>query len=79
MRFWEHQIASNISDVVDTIIGVLSSGVATDSENWRLIEVQVVDSELDIERRRHVMLEFPTVESIVLRKRSTKKWNRTKN
>lgn len=78
MRFWEHQIVSSISDVVDTIIAVLSSGVATDSENWRLIEVQIVDSELDIEKRKYVLLESPTVERTVQQKRSTKKWNRAK-
>lgn len=78
VRFWEHEIWSNISDVVDTIIGVLSTGTEPSTKNWRLIEVETIDTELDIEQRRCVILESPTIERITQQKRSTKKWDRAK-
>jgi DNA mismatch endonuclease (patch repair protein) len=76
IRFWEHEIWSNISGVIDTIVDVLSTGNKPSIGNWRLIEIQIIDPEFDIEQRRCVMLESPIVERITQQKRSTKKWTR---
>lgn len=79
LRFWEHEVWSDLSGVVTVIIAHLSTGMERRRENWRLIEVQVVDPERDIESRRSVMLESPTSEDVVERMRSTKKWARSKS
>jgi len=79
LRLWEHEIWSDLSTIVDVIISLLSDGRELRRENWRLIRVQIVDSENDTENRHSVMLESPTTEMVVERKRSTKKWNRSKS
>ena len=78
LRFWEHEIWSDLSTVVDVILSLLSDGTEPHRENWRLIRVQIVDAESDTENRCSVMLESPTTKMVVERKRTTRKWNRTK-
>jgi len=77
LRLWEHEIWSDLSGTVRKIDDLLSTGIGLQNEDWRLIEVQVVDPQLDTERRRLVMLESPTIERVVEGKRSTRKWNRS--
>ncbi len=79
LRFWEHEIWSDLSGTVNIITNLLSTGIDLHNEDWRLIEVQVVDPQLDTEQRRLVMLESPTTEKVVESKRSTRKWNRSKS
>lgn len=79
IRIWEHEIWADLPDVVNAVTSLLTTGAEPNRESWRLIEVKVIDSANDIERRRAVMLEAPLVEQTVERKRSTKKWNRSIN
>lgn len=77
LRIWEHEIWADTPGVVDIVTSLLATGREPDRENWRVIDVEIIDSENDIERRRAVRLESPLTEQIVERKRSTKKWNRS--
>lgn len=77
LRIWEHEIWADLASVLGVVASLLTTGREPDRENWRVLEVEVIDTENDIERRRAVRLESPLVEQIVERKRSTKKWNRT--
>jgi DNA mismatch endonuclease, patch repair protein len=79
LRIWEHEIWSDLPGVLAEVTSLLSTGAIRDRENWRLIEVNTIDSANDIERRREVRLEAPLDEKIVERKRSTKKWDRTEH
>jgi G:T-mismatch repair DNA endonuclease (very short patch repair protein) len=54
LRFWEHEVWSDLSGVVNAIMSLLSTGMEPRRENWRLIEVQVVDPEREYPCNRSI-------------------------
>lgn len=77
LRFWEHEVAENLSGVVERINTVLSGEVLEEEENdWRVWRVEVIDPTRDLERRHLVRLTDQASERVIERQRSTRKWRR---
>ncbi len=75
-RIWEHEVWENLTSVVSTIELLVQKQAVPEVENWRVFKVDVIDPELDLERRHLRILEYPNVTKIVERVRSTRKWSR---
>jgi DNA mismatch endonuclease (patch repair protein) len=74
VRVWEHELKQEPESVVQRVLAVLEGAPASRTWSWRTLEVDVVDSVEDTERRHFIELRNPSRRREVVRKRSTKKW-----
>lgn len=78
LRIWEHEIFEDLKSVVEKIVLAIS-GVSTDGINcWRVVEVEVIDEESNLERRLLRLMNDPLEEKCLVQPRSTAKWKRNR-
>jgi len=77
VRVWEHEVYEGLEQVVARV-ELASAGEGDEVPGWRVIRVDVVDPEIDLERRCMVDLSDPALEQVQVSRRSTKKWTRPK-
>lgn len=78
LRFWEHEVSEDLNRVAAQIRSALSGEVQLSEDDWRVTFVEVINASTDLERRHEVRLSDESVERIVERRRSTRKWRRHK-
>jgi len=76
-RIWEHEVWANLSTVVDRVKALVREGIEPDIANWRVVEVEIVNADQDLERKHLRLLESPNTERTVDQVRSTQKWSRS--
>jgi DNA mismatch endonuclease, patch repair protein len=74
-RVLEHEIWDSLPQVVDTVRSLMENKTEA-SEDWRVFRVDIIDPEVDLERRHMCRLTIPNVIQSVDRIRSTTKWSR---
>lgn len=77
-RVWEHQIWENLPEVTSIIKTLVKGLLFSLPESWRVFQVDVIDPEIDMERRHMRLLTAPESVQIIERQRTTKKWSRHK-
>lgn len=75
-RFWEHQIFEALPEVVDTVRAALHDAPWNPPSSWRVIQVDALPGEGDMEHRWMEDLRNATDRSSVVVQRSTRKWKR---
>ncbi|EPX60580.1 Very-short-patch mismatch repair endonuclease (G-T specific) [Cystobacter fuscus DSM 2262] len=78
-RFWEHQVFESMLELVETVRSALRDEQWAPYHSWRVIQVDALPGEGDMERRWMEDLRSPEVRHSVEAKRSTKKWKRALN
>lgn len=74
LRFWEHEIWQDLDSVVRVVVAVLDRGEASSHLNWRVLEVECLDKETDLEARTLTELRTIQRDRVEQRVRSTRKW-----
>lgn len=74
LRFWEHEIYTDIDRVVEVIRRAVIGGDPVGLPQWRVVSIVAVDPEHDLEERRLEALRDPSTVRVVTRRRSTEKW-----
>lgn len=75
-RVWEHEVFESLPSVVAQVQRLLTHGNCQPFESWRVTRVDVVDAEIDLEKRYLQKLRNPHKERIITAKRTTEKWRR---
>jgi DNA mismatch endonuclease, patch repair protein len=78
-RIWEHDIWADLPAVVDRVKALVRQKTEPDIANWRVVKVEIVDIDQNLERRYLRLLESPDTERTVDQVRSTRKWSRSKS
>lgn len=76
VRVWEHEVFTELAAVLTRIERAAQGEARNDDEGWRVIRVEVLDPETDLERRHMVSLRDPLLERVVDARRYTTKWKR---
>ena len=76
VRIWEHEVFEGLSSVVERIERAAKEDGYRKRPSWRVIKVEVLDEDKDIERRHLISLRNPDSVRVTEGKRSTKKWKR---
>lgn len=79
VRAWEHEVFTALPEVVDRIERAVRQEAPADDPAWRVIRVDLIDSDTDLERRYLVSLRAPHVEKTLDVKRYTTKWKTPRN
>ena len=77
IRIWEHEVFTQLGEVADRIVAAVRDGSVTSPDGWRVLRVEVIDPDRDLERRHLVALNDPARELVVEQVRSTAKWRRS--
>jgi DNA mismatch endonuclease, patch repair protein len=75
-RIWEHEVFESLPLVVSEIQRMVTDERYCPAGHWRVIRVDVLDSENDTENRFLRLLRNPRANRIVTRRRTTAKWRR---
>lgn len=75
-RFWEHQIFESLPQVLETIRTALQDGEWTPGTTWRVVQVDALPGEGDLEERWLEELREQAPQRSLVARRSTKKWKR---
>jgi DNA mismatch endonuclease (patch repair protein) len=75
-RVWEHDVWENLSQTVDKIKVVIRTKDYGVNNGWRVIKVDIIDLDLDIEKRYLRQLDSPEKIQTIEKKRSTGKWKK---
>jgi DNA mismatch endonuclease, patch repair protein len=75
-RFWEHQIFESLPEVVECVRVVLQDEQWSPPPSWRVVQVDPLPSEGDMEQRWLEELRGTLTRQSVVAKRSTRKWKR---
>lgn len=75
-RVWEHQIFESLPSVVSTIQKALIAEHYEMAEMWRVVKVDTVDDQLDIEKQSLCRLVGDDEERVIIKRRTTTKWRR---
>lgn len=78
LRFWEHTILEAVDAVAAIVLAAKDGAEPVADDGWRVIVVNVVDPDFELEERRLVSLRDPNLVKVVRRRRSTKKWRRSR-
>lgn len=78
LRFWEHEVDANIDNVVAAIVLHSKREALPTASWWRVISVDVINQDTDLERRHEIDLIDTTRERDVVRHRTTTKWRRVR-
>lgn len=76
LRVWEHEVAEAPERVVALILKALKSGRAPRRDDWRVVRVETIDAERDLERRFCERLSDASKTRVEERVRSTRKLGR---
>jgi DNA mismatch endonuclease, patch repair protein len=78
-RFWEHEVFENPEAVADRITRAVRNQRWRPAMSWRVDQVNVVDSDTDLERRFLRELRDREKPRKAIRQRTTRKWDRTRS
>jgi DNA mismatch endonuclease (patch repair protein) len=76
-RFWEHQVFESLPEVVDTVRSALHDAQWNPPTSWRVVQVDALPGEGDMERRWLEDLRNSLTRDSVVAQRSTRKWKRS--
>lgn len=79
IRVWEHTVFEQCAEVVERVRDALRGGATSDSTEWRVRRVEVLDASSDLERRHLVTLRAPLRTRVVDGRRTTTKWQRPRS
>lgn len=75
-RVWEHEVWEDLPHVVNQIRDVVQGKNLSDQNDWRVFQVDVINSEEDLEKRYMRRLTSPEKFKSIEQPRSTKKWDK---
>jgi len=76
LRFWEHQVFEELPQVVAQIEEAMEVGPWVPPASSRVVKVDVVTADGQLERRFLESLRSPIATQEVVRERTTRKWTR---
>lgn len=76
VRVWEHEIYEAIAEVVERIRKAVVGAESAPHSDWRVVEVEEIDSALRMERRHLEQLRDACIRRIEEGRRITVKWRR---
>ncbi|WNG24482.1 very short patch repair endonuclease [Cystobacter fuscus] len=79
LRFWEHQVFESLPELVEQVRTALASGAWSPSASWRVVQVDLLPGEGDMEQRWMEELRGAMPRHAVVARRSTKKWKRVRS
>ncbi|WP_163999618.1 very short patch repair endonuclease [Pyxidicoccus caerfyrddinensis] len=76
-RFWEHEVFDSLPEVIDSVRAALQGPQWNPSTSWRVVQVDALPGEGDMEQRWMEDLRNPLTRNSVVAQRSTRKWRRS--
>lgn len=74
VRLWEHEVYEALDEVVSRVHRAVSGVGDDNSPGWRVVRVEAVDEELNLEQRTLVGLRDPAMTRFEQGRRVTSKW-----
>lgn len=75
LRFWEHQVHVEVEALVERVRAALN-GIPSREQSLHVVQVDLLSEDGSLEQRVLRDIRDPTVEQVVERRRTTKKWGR---